>query len=98
MQLDSDRDGLSDVQEAEILSDAYNADTDGDGLVSVQEAALMAEELQRAYMHDVVLVVPEFLEMYHSIGVFPDEDPTFPDVILDDALGEPLYLDLDNYR
>lgn len=32
IRIDSDGDGLSDFEEAEILSDAYNADTDGDGV------------------------------------------------------------------
>jgi hypothetical protein len=75
-----------------------SADGDGDGCVSVQEAALAAEEGQRRYMHEVVFAVPEFLEMYHQGGSFPDEDPTFPDVIVDDAIGEPLCLTLDTYR
>ncbi len=73
------------------------ADSDNDGLVSVQEAALMAEGQQRAYMHDVVFAVPEFVEMYHGIGSFPDKDPTFPHVVVDDTIGEPLYLTLDAY-
>lgn len=62
------------------------ADTDGDGLVSVQEAALLAEEKQRGYMHDVVFAVPQFVEDYHSIGVWPEKDKTFPDVIVDDTI------------
>jgi len=74
-----------------------DADADADGFVSAQEAALMAEEQQRTYMHDVVFAVPEFLEMYHSGGVAPDEDPTFPHVVVDDTIGEPLYLALDAY-
>ncbi|MCK4471968.1 MAG: caspase family protein, partial [Anaerolineae bacterium] len=73
------------------------ADTDGDGFVSAQEAALMAEEQQRAYMHDVVFAVPEFVESYHDIGAFSDQDPTFPTVVVDDTIGEPLYLALDAY-
>lgn len=73
------------------------ADSDGDGVVSAQEAALMAEDQQRTYMHDVVFAVPEFLAMYRDAGLYPDEDPTFPDVVIDDALGEPLYLALDAY-
>jgi 7,8-dihydropterin-6-yl-methyl-4-(beta-D-ribofuranosyl)aminobenzene 5'-phosphate synthase len=71
-----------------------DADTDGNDLVSVQEAALMAEDQQRAYMHEVVFAMPEFVKMYHDIGAFPDEDPAFPDVLMDDAIGEPLYLQL----
>jgi len=70
------------------------ADTNGDGLVSVQEAALLAEEKQRGYMHDVVFAVPEFVEDYHSIGVRPEEDKTFPDVIIDDAVEYPLNLSI----
>ena len=70
------------------------ADGDGDGCVSVQEAALLAEEEQRTYMHEVVFAVPEFLAMYQRGESAPDQDPTFPDVIVDDAIGEPVCLDL----
>lgn len=67
-------------------------DHDGDGLVSVQEAAQVAEEKQRDYMHEVVFAVPEFLEMYPGTGVEPEKDESFPDVIVDDAVGEPVFL------
>jgi len=70
------------------------ADADGNGRVSVQEAALMAEGQQRTYMHEVVFAVPEFLEGYRQAGA--DQDPTFPDVTIDDTLGTPLYLELRN--
>jgi len=73
------------------------ADANGDGMVSVQEAALMAEEQQRAYLHDVVLVIPEWVELYHTIGVSPEDDPDYPHVIVDDTIGEPLFLALDAY-
>ena len=72
--------------------DEPDADTDGDGLVSVQEAALMAEEQQRIYFHQVVLAVPEFVEMYHDIGAFPEKDPDYPHVVVHDAIGAPLHL------
>ena len=75
----------------EALADP-NADNNGDGPVSVQEATTVAEEKQREYMHEVVLAVPEFLESYHSIGVEPEKDETFPDVIVDDAVGDELLL------
>jgi hypothetical protein len=78
----------------EALDDPQ-ADTDSDGMVSVQEAVSFAEEQQRAYMHDVVLAVPQFVQGYHDLGVSPEADPTFPDVILNDAIGEPLFLRLD---
>ncbi len=76
------------------LSDP-NADTDGDGKVSVQEAALMAEAQQRTYMQDVVLVVPEFLQSFHAIGAHPEEYADYPDVLIDDTLGEALFLTLE---
>jgi hypothetical protein len=66
------------------------ADTNEDGWVSVQEAALLAEKKQRTYMHEVVFGVQEFVDMYHDIGVSPEKDKSFPDVIVDDFLGYPL--------
>jgi hypothetical protein len=75
-----------------------DADSNGDGLVSVQEAIQSAQELQRTYMHDVVLAVPEFVEMFHTMSwTVPEKDPTYPNVSVDDAVGEPLYLALDAY-
>jgi hypothetical protein len=78
---------------AEALVDP-NADSNGDGSVSVQEAALLAEEGQRSYMHEVVFAVPEFVKMYHDIGVTPDQDQSFPDVILNDNVGNPVILQI----
>jgi hypothetical protein len=74
-----------------------NTDANGDGMVSVQEAALMAEEQQRAYFHDVVLVVPEFVDIYHAEAIAPERDPTYPHVIVADAIGKPLFLTLNAY-
>jgi len=74
-----------------------NTDTDGDGMISVQEAALMADEQQRAYFHDVILVVPEFVDMFHAEAIAPERDPTYPHVIVDDSTSEPLFLTLDAY-
>ena len=78
---------------AEALLDPA-ADSNQDGQVSVQEAALAAEVKQRKYMHDEVFAVPQFLEMYHEISVDPENDPTFPDVIMTDSLGEELFLEI----
>jgi hypothetical protein len=71
------------------------ADTDGDGRVSTQEAALMAETQQRAYMHEVVFAVPEFVEDYHAIGAYNDQDPGFPHVVVKDTIGAPMFLELE---
>ena len=70
------------------------ADTDGDGRVSTQEAALWAEAQQRTYMHEVVFAVPEFVEDYHTIGVYPEQDPEFPHVVVKDTVGAPVFLGL----
>jgi hypothetical protein len=78
---------------SEALSDP-EADSDQDGAISIQEAAALAEAKQRTYMHEVVFEVEEFVEMYHAIGAEPEKDPTFPNVVLDDTIGEPLFLSL----
>ena len=50
-------------------------------------------------MHDIVLAEPEFVEMFHKITFSaPERDPAYPHVVVDDAIGEPLYLALDAYR
>jgi hypothetical protein len=76
----------------EALTDPA-ADGDANGQVSVQEAALAAEEKQREYMHEVVFAVPDFVEMFHGIGAEPDKDPTYPDVIMNDTVGEDIFLE-----
>lgn len=73
------------------------ADADANGLVSIQEASLYAEEFQQKYMHEVVWAVPEFIEPYHQMGLHPEDDPLYPDVILTDTIAEPLYFELSYY-
>ena len=68
------------------------ADTDGDGRISAQEAALRAEIQQRTYMHEVVFAVPEFLEGYHAIGAYSDQESAFPHVVVKDTVGAPVFL------
>ena len=71
------------------------ADSNRDGRVSAQEAALRAEIQQRTYMHEVVFTVPEFVEDYHAAGIYPDQDPEFPHVVMKDTIGEPVFLELE---
>ena len=73
------------------------ADADGNGQISIQEAAIAAQEPQRRYMHEVIFTVPEFLEGYHANGFYPEADPDFPHVVISDQLGEPVYLDLQDF-
>ncbi|MGD8466328.1 MAG: caspase family protein [Anaerolineae bacterium] len=77
--------------------DQPGADEDGDGWVSAQEAARLAEAQQRGYMHDVVFAVEEFVAMYRDSGAYPDRDPEFPHVLVDDTIGQPLFVDLAAY-
>jgi hypothetical protein len=77
--------------------DDPNTDTNDDGMISVQEAALMAEKQQRTYFHSVILVVTEFVDMFHAQALYPEQDPTYPHVIVDDSIGEPLFLTLNAY-
>lgn len=74
--------------------DDLSADFDADGLVSVQEAAGFAELRQREYMHEVVFSVPGLIDLFHQHDYFPDEDPAYPHVIMDDGVGEAVFLDL----
>lgn len=80
----------------EALEDP-NADTNNDGFISVQEAALIANEKQRTFMHNFILVEPEFLKIFHARAISPERDPTYPHVIMDDTIDEPVYLTLDAY-
>jgi len=72
------------------------ADSNEDGIISVQEAARMAEAQQRTYMHEVVFGVPEFVEMFRASGGSPEKDPGFPHIVMDDSIGKPLNLILEN--
>lgn len=77
--------------------DDLSSDFNGDGMVSIQEAVQTAEEKQRTYFHEVVIVVPEFLDMFHEIFSYPERDPSYPHVKVDDTIEEPLFLALDAY-
>jgi hypothetical protein len=74
------------------------ADIDVSGQISIQEAAYAAQQPLREYMHEQIFTVPEFLDGYHSYGVYPESDPDYPHVIVNDQLDEPVYLDLRVYR
>lgn len=74
------------------------ADIDEDGIISIQESASAAGNKQRKYMHEIIFKVPEFLEQYHAFGIYPMENPDFPSVVISDAIGEPVFLDLKAYQ
>jgi len=73
------------------------ADMDDDGFVSVEEAFNFSMPLVQRYMNQTVFVVPEFLQQYHDLGVFPENYAEFPHPVIDDQLAGQLCLDLHYY-
>jgi hypothetical protein len=73
------------------------ADSDKNGFVSVEEAFNFSKPLVQKYMNETVFAVPEFLEMYHVLGIFPENYDAYPHPIMDDQYPEQLYLDLRYY-
>lgn len=67
VQLDSDGDGLSDFQEAEILSDAYNADTDGDGIKDGEDTDPL-NQLIESNIGDVKSALLQYLRMHPDLS------------------------------
>jgi len=74
------------------------ADSDENGFVSVEEAFDFSTPLMQKYMNETVFAVPEFLEMYHDIGVYPENYDVYPHPVIDDQYPEQLYLDLGYYE
>jgi len=74
------------------------ADSDGDGFVSVEEAFNFSTPLVQKYMNETVFAVPEFLEMYHEIGIYPENYDAYPHPLIDDQYPGQLYLDFRYHR
>ena len=79
------------------LSDS-SADIDNNGIVSIEEAHDFSTPLIQQYMNETVFAVPEFLEMYHDIGVYPENYEGYPHPVIDDQYTKQLYLDLQHYQ
>jgi len=73
------------------------ADSDGNGFVSVEEAFNFSTPLAQRYMNKTVFAVPEFLESYHDIGIYPENYDAYPHPVMDDQYPEQLYLNLSYY-
>jgi hypothetical protein len=71
------------------------ADLDGDGVVSIQEAAQRADQQRDEYAHSTIYSNPWYRE-----GVSAEQlaDPSKPDAVIVDKIGEPVFLDLRAYR
>lgn len=61
-----------------------SADSDSDGVVSVEEAFNFSTPLVQKYMNETVFVVPEFLQSYHDIGIYPENYDVYPHPMMDD--------------
>jgi len=55
-----------------------SADSDSDGVVSLEEAFNFSTPLVQEYMNETVFVVPEFLQSYHDIGIYPENYDVYP--------------------
>ncbi len=62
-----------------------SADSDRNGFVSIEEAFNFSTPLVQQYMNETVFVVPEFLESYHKIGIYPEHYDAYPHPAIDDG-------------
>ena len=61
-----------------------SADLDSNGFVSTEEAFNFSKPLVQRYMNETVFAVPEFLESYHDIGIYPEDYDVYPHPVIDD--------------
>jgi len=69
-----------------------SVDFDHNGLVSIEEAFNFSTPLVQRYMNETVFAVPEFLQMYHDIGIYPEDYDAYPHPIMDDEYSDQLML------
>jgi len=68
-----------------------SADLDSNGFVSIEEAFNFSTPLVQQYMNETVFAVPEFLESYHDIGIYPESD-AYPHPAMDDGYPDQLVI------
>lgn len=71
-----------------------SADFDSDGFVSIEEAFDFSTPLVQQYMNETVFAVPEFLEAYHNMGIYPENYDAYPHPVIDDQYSGQFYLNL----
>lgn len=69
-----------------------SADLDTNGVISIEEAYDFSVPLVQQYMKENVFTVPEFLESYHNIGIYPENFDTYPNPIMDDGFSDHLFI------
>jgi hypothetical protein len=62
-----------------------SADYDSDGFISIEEAFNFSTPLVQKYMNETVFAVPEFLQSYHDIGIYPENHDAYPHPVIDDG-------------
>jgi hypothetical protein len=69
-----------------------SADLDVNGFVSVEEAFNFSTPLVQRYMNETVFAVPEFLESYHDIGIYPEDYDAYPHPLMDNGYPDQLVI------
>lgn len=69
-----------------------SADLNSDVLVSIEEAFTFSAPLVQQYMNETVFAVPEFVQSYHDIGIYPENFDAYPHPIMDDGYPEQLVI------
>jgi hypothetical protein len=69
-----------------------SADLNSNGLVSIEEAFNFSTPLVQQYMNETVFTVPEFLQSYHDLGIYPENSDAYPHPIMDDGYLEQLVI------
>jgi len=67
-----------------------SADYDDNGLVSIEEAFNFSTPLVQKYMNETVFAIPEFLQSYHDIGIYPENYDAYPNPVMDDKYPDQL--------
>jgi len=74
------------------------ADDDESGNVSVEEAYAFSTPLVQKYMNETVFAVPEFLQMYHDLGIYPEDYDAYPHPVMDDEYSDQFMLDYKSWQ
>lgn len=69
-----------------------SADLDSNGFISIEEAFNFSAPLVQRYMNETVFAVPEFLESYHKIHIYPEDYDAYPHPVMDDEYLEQLVI------
>jgi len=69
-----------------------SADYDSNGFISIEEAFNFSTPLVQKYMNETVFAVPEFLQSYHDIGIYPENYDAYPHPIMDDEYSDQLII------